>query len=135
MGAAVLVVAMVMLSLGIEVADGDLTAWHLVPGLALGGVGFGLVAPVVVDFVLSSAPESDAGGASGAVNTVVQIAGAVGIASVGAIFQTTLASQGDVDVAAQRALLYPLAAFAVGLFLSRGRPARVRAEHHEALDA
>lgn len=128
-GAAVLVAAMAALSIGIGIADGDLGTWHLVPGLALGGIGFGLVAPVVVDFVLSSVPESDAGGASGAVNTIVQIAGAVGIASVGAIFQTAMDSGAGFDTAAQRALIYPTAAFALGMLLTRGLPAKIRTEH------
>lgn len=128
-GAVLLVLAMVTLILGIQVSDTDLSSWHLIPGLALGGIGFGLVAPVVVDFVLAAVPESDAGGASGAVNTVVQVAAAVGIASVGAIFQTSLASGAGFDAAAQRALIYPAAAFALGFILSFGLPSKVRTEH------
>lgn len=125
-GAAVLTAAMLVVIGGIRLAGGEVGTWHLVPGLLLGGVGFGLVAPVLVDIVLSAVPERDAGAASGAVNTTIQVAGAVGIAVVGALFSTALSAGAGFDGAAQRALWYPVAAFALGLLLSKALPARVR---------
>ncbi|NBE92394.1 MULTISPECIES: hypothetical protein [unclassified Nonomuraea] len=51
--------------IGTVVLAGDaLNGWYLVPGLLLGGIGLGLVAPILVDIVLSAVPHQDAGAAS-----------------------------------------------------------------------
>src|SRR5690606_1657290 len=107
-------------------AGDDLSAWHLLPGLGLGGIGFGLVAPILVDIVLSAVPTEDAGAASGVVNTVIQVAGATGVAVVGALFTTLLDDGADLDSAAAWSLGYAVAAFALGLALIRALPARAR---------
>jgi hypothetical protein len=51
----------------------DITPWHLVPGMALGGLGMGMVAPTLTDFVLAGVPEGQAGAASGVLNTIFQV--------------------------------------------------------------
>ncbi|MEU8802280.1 MFS transporter [Spirillospora sp. NPDC048819] len=125
-GALALTAAMVALIGTIAAAGDGLGAWHLVPGLLLGGLGFGLVAPVLVGIVLSAVPAADAGAASGVVNTVIQVAGATGVAVVGALFTTLLAGGRDIDTAAQWSLGYAVAAFALGLALTRALPSRAR---------
>ncbi|MEV4477392.1 MFS transporter [Nonomuraea sp. NPDC049504] len=125
-GAAALAAAMVALIAGIAVAGDALTGWHLVPGLLAGGAGFGLVAPILVDIVLSAVPHQDAGAASGVVNTVIQVAGATGIAAVGALYTTALAAGWDIDTAAQWSLGYAVVAFGLGLSLTWALPARPR---------
>ncbi|TDD41554.1 MFS transporter [Saccharopolyspora elongata] len=122
-GALLLTAAMVALNATIGVAGGDIGGWDLVPALFTGGVGFGLVAPILVDMVLSSVPPNAAGAASGVTNTVIQVAGSAGVAIVGALFTTFLGHTGDFDTATQWALWYPVAAFALGFVLSRGLPA------------
>lgn len=126
-GAALLTVAMVTLVVTISRAGDDLGAWQLVPSLALGGIGFGLVAPILVDMVLATVPTNAAGAASGVTNTVIQVASASGIAVVGALFTTALDRTGDFDLAAERSLWYAVAAFALGFVLSRALPAHARA--------
>ncbi|MPZ29070.1 MAG: MFS transporter [Micromonosporaceae bacterium] len=126
-GALLLTAAMLALITTISRSGGDLGAWHLVPALLVGGVGFGLVAPILVDMVLATVPASAAGAASGVTNTIVQVAGAAGVAVVGALFTTFLDRTGDFDLAAQRALWYAVGAFALGFVLSRALPARA---HH-----
>ncbi|HEY8482558.1 MAG TPA: MFS transporter [Spirillospora sp.] len=125
-GAFALTVAMLLLIGAIAMAGDDLSAWHLLPGLGLGGIGFGLVAPILVDIVLSAVPTEDAGAASGVVNTVIQVAGATGVAVVGALFTTLLDDGADLDSAAAWSLGYAVAAFALGLALIRALPARAR---------
>jgi EmrB/QacA subfamily drug resistance transporter len=67
-------------------ADGTPSAWALAPGLLLGGLGMGMVAPTLMDVILAGVPERDAGSASGVVNTSMQVGGALGVAVVGAVF-------------------------------------------------
>ncbi len=125
-GAALLALAMTSLIVTIRAVGEGLSGWHLVPGLLMGGLGFGLVAPILVDIVLSAVPPGDAGAASGVTNTAIQVSGAAGIAIVGSLFSSFLAADGDFDLAAQRALWYPVAAFAAGVVLSRALPSRAR---------
>ncbi|MFC7547955.1 MFS transporter [Plantactinospora sp. GCM10030261] len=127
-GAVLLAVAMLVVMATIRFTGPDLTTWHLVPGLLLGGAGFGLVAPILVDMVLAAVPVDAAGAASGVVNTTIQVSTAAGIAIIGALFAAALGDGGQFDHAAQRALWYPVAAFTVGALLSRALPARARPE-------
>ncbi|WP_119728085.1 MFS transporter [Thermomonospora amylolytica] len=122
-GTVLLVLAMSALIATIELADG-LSAWHLVPGLLLGGVGFGLVAPILVNIGLSDVPEEDAGAASGVANTAVQVSSAAGIAVIGALF-TAFLDHGP-DRAAQLSLGFVAVAFLVGLALCRALPGTAR---------
>jgi hypothetical protein len=61
--------------------------------LLLGGFGMGMIAPILVDIVMSAVPPRDAGAASGVTNTVSQIGAAAGLAVVGALFIAFLHGQ------------------------------------------
>ena len=126
-GAVLLTAAMVGLIATIHWAGADLSGWHLAPALLAGGIGFGMVAPILVDMVLATVPRHSAGAASGVTNTVVQVAAASGVAVVGAVFTTVLERTGEFDFAAQRALWCAAGAFAAGFVLSRALPARANA--------
>jgi EmrB/QacA subfamily drug resistance transporter len=68
------------------------TASHLIPGFLVGGIGIGLVnAPLAATAVSVVAPQR-AGMASGINNTFRQVGIATGIAALGAIFQSQIAS-------------------------------------------
>jgi hypothetical protein len=107
----------------------QLEAWQLVPGLALGGLGFGLLAPIVVDIVLSAVPERDAGAASGVTNTTIYVGIAAGVAVIGAIFTTLLEGGRSLDDAATGSLWYAVGTFALGFACSFALPAHARASH------
>jgi EmrB/QacA subfamily drug resistance transporter len=68
-------------------ADGQYF-WDLFPGFVLGGAGMGLSFVPVTIASLMGVERSDAGVASGLVNTSRQIGGAIGIAAVSAIIAT-----------------------------------------------
>ena len=63
--------------------------WDLFPGFVLGGAGMGLSFVPVTIASLTGVERSDAGVASGLINTSRQIGGAIGIASVSAVAATS----------------------------------------------
>jgi EmrB/QacA subfamily drug resistance transporter len=65
---------------------GAVTPYELIPSLFLAGAGMGFVVAPVYPFILAGVPLKDAGSASGVINAVGQIGGAVGVAVIGVIF-------------------------------------------------
>jgi EmrB/QacA subfamily drug resistance transporter len=61
-------------------------SWQLIPGLLLVGIGMGMVFSSLFAAVLNGVDASHAGSASGTLNAVQQVGGAVGIAVIGIIF-------------------------------------------------
>lgn len=70
----------------------DATAWHLAPGLALFGLGMGLVFAQASNLTLSAVSVKEAGEASGVNNTLRQVGSTFGSAIIGAVVLTTMAS-------------------------------------------
>jgi EmrB/QacA subfamily drug resistance transporter len=66
--------------------------WDLFPGFVLGGAGMGLSFVPVTIASLTGVERSDAGVASGLINTSRQIGGAIGIAAVSAVAATSTRS-------------------------------------------
>jgi EmrB/QacA subfamily drug resistance transporter len=63
-----------------------LHSWQLIPGLLLVGFGMGLVFSPIFAVVLTDVDTKHAGSASGTLNAVQQVGGAIGIALIGVIF-------------------------------------------------
>jgi predicted MFS family arabinose efflux permease len=62
-------------------------AWTaILPGLVLGGIGIGVVNPVLANIALSTVPEAQSGVASGVNDTFRQVGIAAGTAALGAAF-------------------------------------------------
>jgi len=83
-----LVVGFVVLALsGVALAlgTGAESAWALVPGLLLQGLGLGIVLTVNDPTGLTAVPDEDSGQAAGMINTAEQFGGALGIAGLLAI--------------------------------------------------
>jgi predicted MFS family arabinose efflux permease len=93
----------------------DLTPWQLVVPVILYGAGLGLGASSLMLITLTGAGATDAGAASGVVNTVVQLGLAAGPATIGTAFFGRLAADGDFVAATQTGLLIGLALFAAAL--------------------
>ena len=93
LGRTVLVIgaALVALGLGItwyllaNVAIGDLTSWMLLPGLVIAGAGNGCFLAPNVQFIVATVENSEAGAASGVVQTMQRLGTAIGVAIIGSI--------------------------------------------------
>jgi EmrB/QacA subfamily drug resistance transporter len=87
-GRAPLVVGFLLLAasgLALALAAGAVSAWALIPGLVLQGLGLGIVLTVNDPTGLTAVPERDQGVAAGMINTSEQLGGALGIAILLAI--------------------------------------------------
>jgi EmrB/QacA subfamily drug resistance transporter len=78
-------VVLALSGVALAVGAGDQTAWALVPGLVLQGLGLGIVLTVNDPTGLTAVPDSDSGQAAGMINTAEQFGGALGIAGLTAI--------------------------------------------------
>src|SRR5204863_5587557 len=74
--------------------------WDLFPAFVLGGAGMGFSFVPVTIASLTGVERSDAGVASGLINTSRQIGGAIGIAAVSAIAATSTTSYADANAVA-----------------------------------
>jgi MFS family permease len=95
--------------------------WPLAPGLALAGVGMGLVAPTLVDVTLVHVRPSDAGAASGIITTAGQLGGAFGVAAIGAVFFHALSgarSASAYNTAFTDAVIYEIGVFVFAALLT-----------------
>ncbi len=66
------------------------STWTLLPALLICGLGAGLVFGQLFDIILAGVAMSEVGSASGVLNAVQQLAGALGVAILGTIFFSTL---------------------------------------------
>lgn len=98
------------------------------------GTGLGMFISPVFDFVLAAVRDDEVGSASGVVNAVQQLAGAIGVAVVGTVFFDVLSRSGFV-AALDRCVLITLASTPVLCALTFALPKRAREPHVDAPDA
>jgi EmrB/QacA subfamily drug resistance transporter len=103
----------------------DTTSLSLVLPQLVVGLGIGMVISPLFDFILASVTDEEVGSASGVLNAVQQLAGAVGVAGFGTIFFSTVAHGGFVT-AINRCLLVELATTPLLVLFTRMLPARAR---------
>jgi MFS family permease len=101
------------------------TSLDLVAPQLVAGIGLGMLISPLFDFILASVTDSETGSASGVLNAMQQLAGAIGVAAIGTLFFSTLAHSGYVT-AMSRCLLVELATTPVLFALTRTLPARPR---------
>ena len=63
---------------------------ELIPAQLVLGAGIGMLISPLFDFILASVRDHEVGSASGVLNAVQQLAGAIGVAAIGSIFFSTL---------------------------------------------
>ncbi|MBB5873241.1 EmrB/QacA subfamily drug resistance transporter [Allocatelliglobosispora scoriae] len=85
-GIGVMVLGCAGFAVTLRVAGTDLTIWQLAPGLAVFGIGMGLVMAPFFDIILAGVEEGESGSASGLLNAVQQFGGALGLAVLGTLF-------------------------------------------------
>ncbi|QGZ48839.1 MFS transporter [Streptomyces sp. QHH-9511] len=117
-------VGLVLLALTVWRSWPDLTAWSLLPGMAVAGLGQGLQLPILFRVVLSEIPADRAGVGSGVMVTAQQSALALGVATLGSLF-LSLAATGSMATALTTTLLVQLAAVLLTIFLSLPLPRTV----------
>jgi MFS family permease len=111
----------------------DTTSLAIVAPELVVGIGIGMIVSPLFNFVLASVRDNEVGSASGVLNAMQQLAGAVGVAGIGTIFFSTLSNDGFVT-AISRCLLVELATMPALLLLSFALPAQPREDEAIADD-
>ena len=93
LGTALMIVGTAVFGVTIRWAGADITPYHLIPALALIGVGLGFALAPFFNIVLAGVDHEETGSASGALTSVQQLGGAFGIAVLGTIFFAILPGQ------------------------------------------
>ncbi|HEY5082117.1 MAG TPA: MFS transporter [Bauldia sp.] len=75
----------------------DVTPYELSPALIVAGAGMGFVVASVYPFILGGVELKDAGSASGVINAMGQIGGAIGVAAIGVVFFGLIGSQATIS--------------------------------------
>jgi EmrB/QacA subfamily drug resistance transporter len=75
-------------------ADADVSVWALFGPELLAGAGMGALLAPLFDFVLAGVDDHEVGSASGVLNAMQQLGGAIGIAVLGTIFFSAAAASG-----------------------------------------
>ncbi|KGA23745.1 MFS transporter [Pectobacterium brasiliense] len=91
-GALVYAVSIGLLIVQVQLAGADLVAVRLIPVLVVVGAGQGFIMTPLLNLVLGFVDEVQAGMASGVISTVQQVGAALGVAVVGILFGTALAT-------------------------------------------
>jgi EmrB/QacA subfamily drug resistance transporter len=85
-GFALMGAGLVVLAAMVHGAGGDVTAWTLVPGELVAGMGMGLSLPPLFDFILAGVADHEVGSASGVLNAIQQLGASLGIAVLATVF-------------------------------------------------
>ncbi len=86
LGTIVMAIGLAMTAWVIVSEGMDVNPWHLAPWLFTIGTGMGMVMGLVFSIALKDVDTKHAGSASGTLNAVQQVGGAIGVALVGVIF-------------------------------------------------
>lgn len=105
---------------GLATSSADLVGAQLVLG-----AGIGMLISPLFGFILASVSDREAGSASGVLNAVQQLAGAIGVAAIGTFFFSTLTRAGFVTAVSQ-SLEIQLGVAAALFVLARALPRRPR---------
>lgn len=97
-GTSILAIGMAGMIVVIHQNASGISAWYIAPCLALSGLGMGLVAPVLTNIIIAGVKHSEVGSASGVLNTITQLGGAIGVALIGVIFFGVLTTQANVSI-------------------------------------
>ncbi|MEU9801993.1 MFS transporter [Streptomyces sp. NPDC051000] len=111
---------------------GTFSLWAIAPGVAVAGIGSGMVIAALFSFILAAVDDDEIGSASGVLSAVQSIGGSIGVAVFGSLFFDR-AGAGDFTTGFRHALVAQaclLVAFLAVTFLlpKKGRP---EVEEHE----
>lgn len=86
LGTVCMAIGLWVLYLFIQHSGLDTTPWELIPGLLLVGMGMALIMSPMFSVVLADVDTRHAGSASGVLNAIQQLGGAIGTALIGVVF-------------------------------------------------
>ncbi|MGW4276725.1 MFS transporter [Streptomyces seoulensis] len=100
--------------------------WDVVPGVAVAGVGAGMVIAALFGFILAAVDDDEIGSASGVLSAVQALGGSIGVAVFGSVFFAR-ARRGDFTGGFHRALIVQACLLVVFLAITfllprKGRP-------------
>jgi EmrB/QacA subfamily drug resistance transporter len=113
----------------IVVATNGASAWVLAGPELVAGIGMGALLSPLFDFVLAGVDDDEVGSASGVLNAMQQLGGAIGVAVIGTIFFSVAESGGPVS-AFHRTLWLELGVLVVTAALVCLLPMRARPGEH-----
>ncbi|WP_329423843.1 MFS transporter [Streptosporangium sp. NBC_01495] len=118
-GLVLVAVSLAVTALAVELVPGTHVAWATAVPLLLAGLGSGLVISPNQTLTLSEVPVPRAGAAGGVLQTGQRIGAAVGIAAIGSVFFSEVASShGDYATAFRHSLLVTIAFVLVALVVA-----------------
>ncbi len=91
--------------------------WLILPGFVVYGIGESLIIPATITSLISLAPETEYGLASGVANTMRQIGGSLGLALIGSVITHGYAIQNSTFSDSNQSYLFS-AAFTEGMWLA-----------------
>jgi MFS family permease len=106
-------------------ATDHVSTWGLLAPLLVNGVGMGLFIVPVFDTIIAAVTDAETGSASGVLNAVQQLGGAIGVAVLGTIFFTVLGHEGFA-AALRHTMWWDVVGLALMLLLTPLLPARAR---------
>lgn len=86
LGSVVMAIGLALTGMVIVNEGMDVNPWHLTPWLLIVGIGMGMIMGLVFSIALKDVDTKHAGSASGTLNAVQQVGGAIGVALIGVIF-------------------------------------------------
>ena len=107
----------------------DVSAWALAGPELLAGIGMGAMLAPLFDFVLAGVDDHEVGSASGVLNAMQQLGGAIGIAVIGTLFFSVAGHHG-ITVALERMLYVEAGTLLVAMGLVFLLPMRARETDH-----
>lgn len=102
-----------------------LSTWALLGPLLVVGMGMGLFVVSAFDTIVAAVTDAELGSASGALNAIQQLGGAIGVAVLGTVFFTVLSQHGFAP-ALQRGMWWTAGSLMIVLIVSPLLPARAR---------
>ncbi len=110
---------------------GHVSTWGLLGPLLVVGMGMGLFVVPVFDTIIAAVTDAELGSASGVLNAVQQLGGAIGVAVLGTIFFTVLRHQGFA-AALRHTMWWQVGLMGLALAISPLLPRRARDPAHVA---
>ncbi|WP_405700673.1 MFS transporter [Streptomyces sp. NBC_01383] len=111
-------------------ATGSFSVWDIAPGVAVSGIGAGMVIAALFSFILAAVDDSEIGSASGVLTAVQSIGGSIGVAVFGSVFFDR-AGAGEFTAGYRHALIAQACLLVAFLAITLLLPKKARPEGEE----